>query len=224
MRRRWRDSYPLMYCEEYDMNKDYLFPFGKYQNHSIEEIFLGWSNPTKKFYEDFIKFRLLKNLLSYSNDKGKIIDVHVDDVTILAHNIIMLEPRYSLQSTGETLSTPDNETLLIDLRCKLWAGDNYSERNAFGTANDTILEMNKKMNQKYPLFSDQSYLVWCIKTIDHFFIEDLEFLESKEATRFGGIGLTMLDTYVYKYEPLLERKNLSLDDSIKICNNRKILK
>jgi len=190
--------------------------FGKYRGFTIEEIFIGWFEPTLEFFHDFVKYRLSTDesywiTLGFADKK----QVRVVEYELLEQNSIRLNVEFKINFSNPKEISPFNESdIMRDLNFKLKAGESHPDKFMFGSVNDFVLKQINECNKHYFPFSDAGYIKWCIKEHQNFWIipDKLEELENLETNSFLGISLQYSHDDVYLWAPIFNKCKVSFSE------------
>jgi hypothetical protein len=171
--------------------------FGKYDGFTIKDIYCGQKHITQQFLNDFLHFKfndLKYDIIDFDSlfKKKSVLNVEIKNFEILINNELSFELILKLNNQEITIET-DNYEGLVEKALE-WVefdfilDDRIEAKDAFDSSNSLIEKINNKNLTSHKPSSDASYINWCIKNLDIFYINPKDFssLQNENCYHFYG--------------------------------------
>ena len=184
--------------------------FGRYKGLTIREVFTGNKNIDKDLLSAYLVWRVEKGDVENVDNEitSNLFNFEIDRNTI---KLIPTLPDFNVDSTKSLesffVSGDSLEAKLVNFSLDAFCYDVYLKPN----------------DPKLVIGGVPEYIVWCIKTINRFFInpDQIEQLEADGVNRFVGINVLYTGEKTYEYTPKVIHEPYKISDWVIKENNRK---
>jgi len=177
------------------------FHFGKYRGLTLQQVYQGTDNISKKLISSYVK-HVLENdedALNKAILLNRIFTFEINDTTIHTKPIQKnIKGNFSqrIEQIFSVRNNPSDKTYIDTL-------DNFNITSY--SLNRTAVELAG---------GNPEYIIWCLNKLDHFFIHSMEDLYSLEINRFRGIKVKCIGEQTYEYEPIIVKEQRNLPQAL----------
>lgn len=190
------------------MQIDDYFQFGKYKGLSLREVYQG----TKDIDKSFLKAYILQKIAcpNVQDDIAEFLNIEVSDSLLRLKCNLIDDPDFNLSRTIERIFR--NTDTWVDDQIGNISVDRFNIQHAAQV--NTLPKVAG---------GNPEYIVWCIKTVDNFYLDPqmVEELQSLTVFRVLGIEVNRKIEDIYEYKPEAKSEKFVFSEDIVSRNQEK---